>query len=351
MCWWPPPTERLHQDISPGRRRCATVGRCSACWACSADSRWRPTSAPAPRSRSRSSGAWWRPGLPTRSTPTRSTRATSSTPPSSSTSAARRTPTRAPRSGATTSRSYASRSSRTPREPRDVWRTLVGGLADSTGWSRPRVAATMLTTGQEGRDRGTGGDLRGRPRRVPPAGPARVGAGQPVPQPDDVERQGSPRGRRRRDPAGHARHARGVDGCPVRPARRHQRSRRRRYGDAPAATSTPASPRSSPTAPTSWSGTSTSWTPTRSAPRRRTGPGAPRRRRRARGGRAHVREPGRPQEPVAAGTLRAPWPSSRRPPCGTWASATRWRRSASPATCTTSAGSGCRPGSGTSPAR
>ncbi len=32
---------------------------------------------------------------------------------------------------------------------RDLWGTFVGGLADSTGWSRPRVAATMLTRGRK----------------------------------------------------------------------------------------------------------------------------------------------------------------------------------------------------------
>ncbi|HET6652194.1 MAG TPA: HD domain-containing phosphohydrolase [Nocardioides sp.] len=32
---------------------------------------------------------------------------------------------------------------------RDLWGTFVGGLAGSTGWSRPRVAATMLTRGRK----------------------------------------------------------------------------------------------------------------------------------------------------------------------------------------------------------
>ena len=37
---------------------------------------------------------------------------------------------------------------------RDVWGTFVGGLADSTGWSRPRVAATLLTRGRKGETEG-----------------------------------------------------------------------------------------------------------------------------------------------------------------------------------------------------
>jgi HD-GYP domain-containing protein (c-di-GMP phosphodiesterase class II) len=37
---------------------------------------------------------------------------------------------------------------------RDVWGTFVGGLSDSTGWSRPRVAATALTRGRRGETAG-----------------------------------------------------------------------------------------------------------------------------------------------------------------------------------------------------
>ena len=37
---------------------------------------------------------------------------------------------------------------------RDLWGTFVGGLAESTGWSRPRVAATMLTKGRKGATEG-----------------------------------------------------------------------------------------------------------------------------------------------------------------------------------------------------
>ena len=33
-------------------------------------------------------------------------------------------------------------------DPQDVWRTWVSGLADSTGWSRPRVVAKALATGR-----------------------------------------------------------------------------------------------------------------------------------------------------------------------------------------------------------
>lgn len=35
-------------------------------------------------------------------------------------------------------------------DQRDVWRTFAGGLAVATGWSRPRVVATALTTGRRG---------------------------------------------------------------------------------------------------------------------------------------------------------------------------------------------------------
>jgi len=35
-------------------------------------------------------------------------------------------------------------------DQRDVWRTFAGGLADSTGWSRPRVMATAMTRGRRG---------------------------------------------------------------------------------------------------------------------------------------------------------------------------------------------------------
>ncbi len=38
---------------------------------------------------------------------------------------------------------------------RDVWRTFVGGLADSTGRSRPRVLGTVLATGRKGEREGT----------------------------------------------------------------------------------------------------------------------------------------------------------------------------------------------------
>lgn len=35
-------------------------------------------------------------------------------------------------------------------DKRDLWRTFAGGLAESTGWSRPRVVATALTRGRRG---------------------------------------------------------------------------------------------------------------------------------------------------------------------------------------------------------
>ena len=153
-------------DRSPGGVGCATVVPCSACWLSSPACRSPPTSARALLSRSRSSGAWWRPGSrgPRGARTPRS--ATSSTPRCSSTSGARRTRTRAPASGVTTSSRRGWRSSPTSRTRRTYGARSSPGSPPRPG--RPGRGCWPRRSPRAG----------GSPPRVPPR-PARWPGTQP----------------------------------------------------------------------------------------------------------------------------------------------------------------------------